>query len=183
MIKDVLVEKGMSIYELSKQSGIPYSTLNDLVNGKKNIENCSVKLLKTLADLFGMSLDCFYNECHAYTVSEFEAFKSNVCHELKRKGKVDYLIELLSSDLVVEYWETGRRTQSFYLLGMMDYLSRLCEVPLCDKYDKYRSKKLETTVYPISASLDREKKQYYLDHAIPEFLRYGIVEGDVFDVE
>ncbi len=75
MIKDILVEKGMSIYELSKQSGIPYSTLNDLVNGKKNIENCSVKLLKTLADLFGMSLDCFYNECHVYTVSGFEAFK------------------------------------------------------------------------------------------------------------
>lgn len=63
--------------------------------------------------------------------SEFENFKSNVCHDLERRGSVDYLIELLSSNLIVEYWETGKRVQSLYLLGMADYLSRLCNVPLC----------------------------------------------------
>jgi transcriptional regulator with XRE-family HTH domain len=183
MLKDILTEKNMSVYEVSKRSGIPYTTLNDLVSGKKNIENCSVKILKTLADLFQMSLDRFYNECHVYTMNEFETFKSNVCHELKEKGQIDYLVELLSSNLIVEYWENGKRAQSLYLLGMADYLSRLCEVPLCDKYDKYRSMKLSKTVYPISATMNQKEEQYCMEHAIPEFLKFGIVEGDVFDVK
>ena len=33
---------------------------------------------------------------------------------------------------------------------MLDYLSRLNNVPLCTKYDSFRSMKLEKIIYPSS---------------------------------
>lgn len=45
MLRDYLREHGRSIYALSKESGVAYSTLNDLVNGKVDIDHCKVSLL------------------------------------------------------------------------------------------------------------------------------------------
>ena len=63
MLKDYLREKNISIYSLSKRSGIAYSTVNDLVNGKVDIANCKVSLLKRLSEQLGMSMDSMYSIC------------------------------------------------------------------------------------------------------------------------
>ena len=57
MLKDYLSGIGKSIYALSKESGVAYSTLNDLANGKVEIESCKVGLLVAIADALGLSLD------------------------------------------------------------------------------------------------------------------------------
>ena len=38
-----LQQKNMTIYRLSKESGIPYATLNDICNGKTRLENAALK--------------------------------------------------------------------------------------------------------------------------------------------
>lgn len=48
------------MYKVSKDGGIPYSTLNDLVNGRVEIENCKVSLLLQLGTYLGLSLDEVY---------------------------------------------------------------------------------------------------------------------------
>lgn len=60
MLKDYLNEKNLSMYKVSKEGGIPYSTLNDLVNGRVEIENCKVSLLLQLGTYLGLSLDEVY---------------------------------------------------------------------------------------------------------------------------
>ena len=60
MLKNYLEEKKLSMYKVSKEGGIPYSTLNDLVNGRVEIENCKVSLLLQLAKYLGLSLDEIY---------------------------------------------------------------------------------------------------------------------------
>lgn len=57
MLKDYLNQIGKSIYAVSKETGIPYSTLNDLANGKVQIDQCRVGLLRSLARTLGMSLE------------------------------------------------------------------------------------------------------------------------------
>ncbi len=57
MLRDRLNEKGISIYSLARESGISYSTLNDLVNGKVEIDQCRVGLLRSLARTLGLSLE------------------------------------------------------------------------------------------------------------------------------
>lgn len=51
----------------------------------------------------------------------FELFKSNVCHWLKEEGDIDFLIQVLESDLIRKYYNRKWYLESFYLLGMLDY--------------------------------------------------------------
>ena len=47
-LKDILSEKKISLYQFSKETGIPYSTLSDIVNGKTEINTCTVLTMKKL---------------------------------------------------------------------------------------------------------------------------------------
>lgn len=38
MLKEYLKQEGISIYAIARKSGLPYSTVNDLVNGKVRID-------------------------------------------------------------------------------------------------------------------------------------------------
>lgn len=38
----------------------------------------------------------------------FELFKSNVCHWLKEEGDIDFLIQVLESDLIRKYYKGTR---------------------------------------------------------------------------
>lgn len=63
MLKDLLEKRNMTIYAMSKKSGIPYSTVSYLVRGKTPYENCSVQTFKSIADTLGMSMNELYEEC------------------------------------------------------------------------------------------------------------------------
>lgn len=71
---------------------------------------------------------------------------------------------------------------------MLDYISRVNEIPLCNEYDDLRQAKLKEIIYPsgvlaLSAALrdDLPKKQAEKD-AIPEFMRFNIIENEVRNV-
>ena len=70
MLKDYLKQNGISVYALAKSSGISYSTLNDLVNGKVEVDNCRVSIARALSAALGLSMDSFCDLCteHARTV-------------------------------------------------------------------------------------------------------------------
>lgn len=118
----------------------------------------------------------------------FELFKSNVCHELKRKGDIDFMTTLLKEDRVTMYYEKQWYPESFYLLAMLDYLSRIHDVPLYNKYEPLRHQKLDRIIYPssviaVSAAMGNDsEKEIAKNESIPEFLRYNIIESDIRNV-
>lgn len=58
-INDILKEKNMTKYGLSKKSGIAWSTLSDICSGKTSIAKCSVTTLKKISITLEMSIeDC-----------------------------------------------------------------------------------------------------------------------------
>ena len=63
MLKDFLAEKGISIYHAAKESGISYSTLNDIVNHKVDIANVKSGILHALASVLQISMDQLYDIC------------------------------------------------------------------------------------------------------------------------
>lgn len=119
---------------------------------------------------------------------DFETFKSNVCHRLKAEGDLNFIIGLLESNDIRYYWEKKWYAESFYLLAMLDYISRLNDIPLCNRYDKIRSCSLKEPLYPKDVRLairllsDTEVKEKCQQGAIPEFMRFNIVESEVRDV-
>lgn len=118
----------------------------------------------------------------------FDLFKSNVCHRLKELGDIDFLIETIESDDITTYYKKAWYPESLYLLAMVDYISRINDVPLCNSYDKIRKTKLTTTVFPasiIAASVvtaDEQIKEKAIAESIPEFIRFNIVESDIRNV-
>ena len=87
----------------------------------------------------------------------FEQFRSNTCQKLKDPGDLPFITHLLESNLIRTYYEKKWYPESLYLLAMLDHLSTLNGISLCSSYNDLRK-------------------------AIPEFLRFNIVEYDIRNV-
>ncbi len=56
-IQQLLREKKISRYRLSKISGIPWATLADIYSGKTNLNRCSAGTLSKLSKTLGLSIE------------------------------------------------------------------------------------------------------------------------------
>ena len=182
-----LQQKNMTIYRLSKESGVPYATLNDICNGKTRLEKCSAETVYRIAH----ALDTPMEKLLAPFVekrSSFELFKSSVCHRLKELGDIDYILDALQRDEIRTYYQRKWYPESLYLLAMLDYISRLNDVALCKAYDDLRNARLDHPIYPASVLAmcavdgDTQAKEKAKREAIPEFLKYNIIESEVRNV-
>ena len=79
---------------------------------------------------------------------DFEAFKSNVCHQVKTLGALDFILNTLQNDSIRCYWDNLCYREAFYLLAMLDYLSSINDIPMCTRYDDIRDYSLQKPVYP-----------------------------------
>ena len=57
MIRKILHEKNMSIYKLSEVSKVPYTTLNELINGKKSVHDCKIKTIESIAVALNITIE------------------------------------------------------------------------------------------------------------------------------
>ena len=187
MINELMIKKNISKYKLSKLSGVPYSTISDICLGKSSLEKCSAETVYKLAGALEIDIKKLL-EPYCEKRPAFDVFKSEMCHQLKEKGDLNFIVYVLESGDIRKYYNRGLYPESLYLLGMLDYISRVNEVTLCVDYDDLRKCKLEEIIYPSSllvyASTMNDKKilSRAKKEAIPEFLRFNIVENDVRDV-
>ncbi len=63
MLKDELKRRNLSIKDIQKESNIPYTTLNDLVNGRTDIDNVGTRVLVAVSNSLGISMDDAYRLC------------------------------------------------------------------------------------------------------------------------
>lgn len=187
MLAELLSQQGITKYSLSKLSGVPYTTLSDICSGKTSLEKCSAETVYRLAKELHISMEELL-EAYTETRCSFELFKSNVCHRLKRLGDIGFLAETLEKNEVQYYYRRKWYPESFYLLAMVDYISRENNVELCSDYDALRKQKLSEPIYPsgvlalCAAEKSSEPKERARRNAIPEFMRFNIVESEVRNV-
>ena len=107
---------------------------------------------------------------------------------MKDKGYIDFIIDTLKENQIRTYWERQWYRESFYLLAMVDYLSRENGLPLCNDYEDIRNCTLSEPLYPwdvvLAANLDGslDMKEQCLKEAIPEFLKFNIIESEIRNV-
>ena len=183
----IVQNRNVSAYRLSKDSDVPYMTINDLMNNKTTLTKCNAETVYKIAKALNTSVEELI-EPYMKTRPAFELFKSNVCHKLKELGDIDFLADLLDSDEITDYYDLEWYPECLYLLAMLDYISRENHVPLCSEYDSLRSMKLSSIVYPssvlaedLATKTDRAKKEAW-EKAIPEFKRFNIVENEVRNI-
>jgi len=186
-INRLLKQKNMTKYRLAKTADLPQSTVTDICSGKAKLENCSSGTLYKLAKALDVSMESLVAEAMEYR-ADFEIFKSNVCHKIKELGDLDFLIDTVKSDRIRYYFNKQWYPESLYLLAMVDYLCRENNLSVCAEYNDLRGAKLSDTLYPAgihmmcSALKSDEPKKTSIESAIPEFMRFNIVENEVRNV-
>lgn len=187
MINQLMREKNFSIYRLAKNSGVPYTTVNDICSGNAQLEKCSGETIYKIAKALEVSMESLIAPCLESRIN-FELFKSNTCHRLKELGDLNFLIELLEEDEIQKYHSKKWYPECLYLLAMLDYISRINNIPLCTRYNHLRRMKLKKTLYPASVLVtakvmkDNQALQNAVKESIPEFLQFNIVESEVHNV-
>lgn len=191
IVNDLLEKENMSRYRLSKESGVAMTTITDICSGKADLDKCAAGTLYKIAKALGVTVDSLLENNSEDRVDyrcSFETFKSNTCHHVKDIGDVDFIIETLEADEIRKLYERSWYREALYLLAMVDYLSRINDLPLCTNYNDIRAQKLERPCFPAgvivsyAATGDERIKEKALANAIPEFLRFNIVEGEVRNV-
>lgn len=188
LINEQLEKRGMTKYRLSKESGVPQATINDICSGKADLEKCAAGTLYRLARALGITVEEILKSVQNEYRSSFETFKSNTCHHVKDMGDLDFMLQILESDEIRTLYDRRWYPEALYLLAMLDYLSRENTIPLCTRYNDIRARKLSKPIYPIGVLMtsevvhsDEPLKQAERE-AIPEFRRFNIIESEVRNV-
>ncbi len=186
-LNEILKEKGLSKYTLSKFSGVPYSTISDISTGKAKIEKCAAETIYKLSQTLNMSMEELVEDVLVER-SMFDTFKSNVCHMVKDMGDMEFIIYILEKNMIRRMQRRHWNRECLYLLAMVDYLSRENNLPLCKEFDDLRKLKLKDPIYPLSvlvmsaAARSEEPKRRSFKNSIPEFIRFNIIEAEVRNV-
>jgi hypothetical protein len=68
--KEALSDSGMSMYSLAKQTDVPYTTINRLVNERLSINNCNAGAVFKIASALGVRMEDLMNNEQVYTIEE-----------------------------------------------------------------------------------------------------------------
>ena len=189
MLRAILHNKNISLYELEKTSSISHATLNDIYNERSNINNCTISIMSKLADALSMSIDDLYKtlsydnlSLFAYD-SDFDLFKSNTLQHLKKADESSFITSVIESKEIENYFFKKKYLESLYLLSLVDYLSNKNSIPLPKKYEQIKSYKCEKIYVSKSIYLLLRLKQIKVTDiyktAIKEFLKHNIVEAEI----
>ena len=188
IINERLKEQNMTKYRLSKESGVPQTTINDICSGKAELDKCAAGTLYRIAKVLNISIEDILTSVKEEYRCSFETYKSNICHHVKDMGDLDFMIHVLESDEIRKLYNKHWYPEALYLLAMLDYLSRVNEVPICTKYNDIRVQKLNKPMYPLGVILtsvvmkSEEALKKAEKDAIPEFRRFNIFECEVRNV-
>lgn len=91
MLKKYLQEKKISIYKLSEISNVPYTTLNELINGKKNIKDCKIKTVESIASSLNLSIEALLAMLNEKKIVLSDSWEKN-------KEKIFYFPVIVKND-------------------------------------------------------------------------------------
>ena len=188
IINEILYKKNMSMYALSKKSGVPNTTIRNICSGKTTLRKCSVDSLYKISKALDVTIEDLIEGEDKLNTIDYDTFRSNTQHKLKRMGDYAYIKDVLTSDVIQDLFDKKKYAESLYILALLDYLSRIHNIPICGKYNQLRTCKLQNPLYPRSVIaadvVNRSKhvKQKAIADSIPEFIRFNIVECEVRNV-
>ena len=200
-LMNLMDKKWMTRAALSMMSGVPDSTLRDILSGKAQIDHCEASTIYGIADALDTTvediLDHYWDECLDQDDDE-EALEQQPLHDehtlLLFYSTVDKLVQLrkfaddsllassFNSETFIDYfYDNGFYREAFFLLGLTDYLDRKLGMKTNPRFDAYRGYCLDCPIYSLSTleeyddSEELEKAKAYAEvYAIPELAAFNI---------
>lgn len=184
--KELLIKKNITGYGVAKSTGIPYTTINDLINGKTIIQNISLKHAILIADLLNVDVKLL-NNLEKYKPIDFRYFRNNLLSDLKNNNPLSFANRIIKTKEIDFYYKNSAKPYAYYLLALIDYLYRKNGLSVFNgRYNEMRKEKLEKPFFVGSELVDfktiEDAEKVLNIKVIPEFKKYNIIEEDVFNV-
>lgn len=198
-LMNLMNEHCMTRADLSMMSGVPDSTLRDILSGKAQIDHCAATTIYGIADALGTTvedvLDHYWDECLGADDEECERevlhdghtlllFYSTVDRVVQLRQHVDdaLLTSCVNSEAFIDlFFDRGFYREAFFLLGLTDYLNRKLGMKTDPRFDAYRVYRLDNPVYSLSTLEEyddpeelKNAKAYAEAYAIPELAAFNI---------
>ena len=161
-LKELLNHKNISGYSLSKGTGISYTTICDLINGKTNINNIALKHAILIADFLNIDVKELA-KLSTIELVDFRYFRNSILSTLKRLGYKRFVESIVNSKEIDFYYKNNGLDRALYLLATIDYLNRINNKPVySNRYNKLRKKRLEKSQELLAQSeeeLEQLKRQ------------------------
>ena len=187
-IHEAMASCGLSREKLFRTSGIPESTLRDILNSKTVLANCKAITISKLAKALHLPVESVLKLepiGQKQATPDFEGVENFV---FIRNNLLDILygsspssfIRVAQTDKTAEwFFAHQRRAAALWLIGLMDYLCDRQGLPRMPQYDFYRRTAIRVWdghVLCPSWLLDDDPQP--MRHALPQFARFGIVETE-----
>lgn len=203
-IKELMKKNDMNRTDLSRESGVPDSTLRDILDGTSRIDQCKAITLMLLAQTLGVTVEDILMHSLSEDLNEYPPGKDG---DTKADGKVlpneslhvfytfmetlkemtgtvsdiDLCLFVRNSNWVERFFRDESYGIALFLVGFSDYVCRKYRVCTFREYEKYRHLRLKTPVYPIELfdpdadySAFKKEKEKIETFAIPELGRMNI---------
>ncbi len=201
---ELMNTRHMSRADLSGLSGVPESTLRDILSGKAQLDRCEAATLYSIAEALDVSIEdillSYWDELEenaapdTFTVHEdgtlmpFYLLVDATLSKLHKEGDLAVIKHIRASDWIEQFWDGGLYRCALFLLGLTDYLCRENGIKLDFRFDACRNARLDRAVYSLrtleendDACAFEEARCYAENNAIPEFARFNIymTEDDI----
>ena len=198
-LMNLMNKKCMTRADLSMMSGVPDSTLRDILSGKAQIDHCEAATIYGIADALGTTvedvLDHYWEECLGADDEECEREALHDGHTLLLfYSTVDKLVQMRqlmddtllaacfnSENYIDQFFTMGFYREAFFLLGLTDYLNRKLGMKTDPRFDAYRGYCLDCPVYSLSTLEEyddpealKSAKAYAEAYAVPELAAFNI---------
>lgn len=193
-INDYMKRVGISREELLETSGIPESTLSDILNGVSNIENCQSRTLRKLSKALSLPIEQImklepvtdsmpnpaFSPFHTLTSElDYQISRGLILRNLKVAGGTNLVAFVLQAKIVEQYYEDEDYAAALFLIGLVDLICDEQGMPRVTRYDAYRGDMMAKPLYPVKsnfAQLSDNEKSDMRNNALPQLARFNIIE-------
>lgn len=205
-LNELMDENDMSRAELSRISGVPESTLRDILNGKAQIDHCEAGTLMAIADALDTTVEEIVTNYWDFWESSlnpdemekipvhdndllayFYMAVSATLLKMGKAGEMGFVCDICNTDFVEAFFSQKSYRTALFLVGMIDYIHRKNNMNPDPRFDAIRDFCLDQPVYSLDtlACDDAEDciqaKTFAEKNAIPELACFNIfmTEEDV----
>ncbi len=203
-LNERMKQLNMTRADICRKSGIPDSTLRDILNGKAQIDRCEAGTLLGIADALNIMVEDivtnYWEECFddqnsvqpklhdSSSLIDFYNMVENTMIKLKSCRDMGFVKSICSYHWIELFYAAGFYRAAFFLLGLIDHLCVKHHQKLEPRYVAYRSECLDQPVYSLRTLEEGDSAHEYLDariytenHAVIELARFNIymTENDI----
>ena len=101
--KTILKDSGMTMYSLAKKTGLPYTTVNNLVNNRLDIKKCSADAVSKMSKVLGVTMEQLVDKYDFLTGTEGEYL--GVKYKWSKDNEDHQLLLLVDEEREVVAWQ------------------------------------------------------------------------------